>query len=228
MKKILLIAVLCGLAATSHAQTPIKAGTVQLGGTISYSQQTSDSPYTYYIGNGYGTTTQHYNSKSFFLNPSAGYFVADNLAVGVSFARILTTNSYTYDTSINTPFNEQRLKQTVLGAFVQYYRMFTDQFGVTGTLNAGYNHSVYGYRYDAPSANTSTSHGFSAALTPSIVFFPVPKFAVGASAGSLSYARSTNKQEGLNSVGGTGTDSSFGAAFGLSNLAFSGTYYFGR
>ena len=227
MRKTLLIAALCVLAVTSHAQTPIKAGTVQLGGAINYSQQTSDSPYAYSIGGGaYNTTTQHYTNKQLFLNPSAGYFVADNLAVGVSFARILTTNSYTYDISGYANPSEQRFKQTVLGAFVQYYRMFTDHFGVTGTLNGGYTHSVENYTYGNP--NTNTSNGFSAGLTPSVVFFPVPKFAVGASAGSLRYSHSTGKQEGINTIPGTSTYSSFAAAFGLSNLAFSGTYYFGR
>lgn len=229
MKKLFTLAALCTLAATSYAQTAIKAGTVQLGGSVNYSQQTSDSPYNYYTGSGQPTyTTQHYTNKGFSVNPSVGYFVADNLAIGLNLGYGRTKVVYSYDNTYNGygyDNNEQRSTQLGLGAFVQYYHMFTDQFGVAGTLSGGYNHTTQ--RYSSGSTTSATSNGYSGALTPSLVFFPVPKFALGASVGSLSYSHSTSKSDG-GFTEGPSSGSFFGANFGLSYLAFSGTYYFGR
>ena len=228
MKELFLTATLGLLVATSYAQTPIKAGTIQLGGNVGYSQQNSDNSYNYYTGTDYIYTTQHITIKSFFINPMAGYFVADNLAVGLSVAQNSYNTTYSYD----TPYlagNNQRNNQFSLGGFVQYYRMFTDHFGLVGTLNANYNHGTSTSSY-ATGSSRGTNNGFSTGLTPSIVFFPVPKFSIGASIGNIGYSYSTNEVEVYDNMLASGTNrgSSFGANFGLSYLAFNGTYYFGR
>ena len=227
MKKHLLIAVLF-IAATqvSQAQTPIKAGTVQLGGSIGYSRQSSDGSYTFSDGSGaINLTSQHAVSNYFTINPSAGYFLADNLAVGIS-------AGYTTNKVVFTYGNGGHIKGTskagnmYWGAFLQYYRMFTDQFGVSGTLSAGYNHSTQRYATNSINSYGGADNGFVGALTPSLVFFPIPKFSLGASIGSVGYTRTKMEQEaGVNSA--PLINSSFGANFGLNSLAFSGTYYFG-
>lgn len=223
-KKLLLIPVLCIAVQASQAQTSIKAGTVRVGGNVGYFHQSNDHPY--YYGNGSGglnTTTQHVSGSNFSINPSAGYFVADNLAVGVNLGYTTGRNLVSYDDGFLDGI-DQRSKQLVLGAFLQYYRMFTDQLGVAGTLSAGYSHGSSQYNFASANPGNGTSNGFVGALTPSLVFFPVPKFSLGASIGNLSYNHSTGKLDG----GLPNTTSSFGANFGLNTLAFSGTYYFGR
>jgi hypothetical protein len=228
MKKLFSTGAFCILAASAYAQTAIKAGTVQLGGNISYSQQNSDTPQSIYTGSGYVNSTQHISMKYFSVSPMAGYFLADNLAVGV---RLLYNNNksvYSYDSNYVVG-NEQRTSQLGVGAFVQYYRMFTEYFGLAGTLDAGYNHTTQRFS-SANSTNNRSGNGFSTALTPSVVFFPVPKFAIGASFGSLDYAYSTSKPT-ESSIGfneGRSTASYFGANFGLSYVALNGTYYIGR
>lgn len=228
MKKLFSAGTLCLLAASAYAQTAIKAGTVQLGGSVGYSQQSSDNAQSFYTGSGYINTTQHLNTKYFAISPAAGYFVADNLTVGINLSHNADKRTSSYDSSY-TPGNEQRTSQLAVGAFVQYYRMFTEQFGVTGTLNAAYNRITQ--RFSSGNNTSETKgNGFSTGITPSIVFFPVPKFAIGASVGSIDYAYSTSKAA-ESSVGfnnGTSTGSYFGANFGLNFLAFSGTYYIGR
>ncbi len=224
MRKRLLIAVLCVAAQVSQAQTPIKAGTVQLGGSVGYFHQNNDQPY--YYGNGSGglnTTTQHVSGSNFSINPSVGYFVADNLAVGMNLGYTMGKNLVSYDDGI-LPGIDQRNKQLVLGAFLQYYQMFTDQFGLVGTLSAGYSHGSSQYNFASSNPGNGTSNGFIGAITPSLVFFPVPKFSLGASIGNLSYNHITGKLD--RSL--INTTSSFGANFGLNSLAFSGTYYFGH
>jgi hypothetical protein len=160
-----------------------------------------------------------------------GYFVADNLAVGIGLGYNSDKTIYSYDTSYITG-SEQRISQFSAGAFVQYYQMLTEQFGLTGTLNTNYNHSKQQF-FTSNNPNNRTGNGFSAAVTPSVVFFPVPKFALGASVGGLRYDYSTSKptESSSGSVGfndRASTGSFFGASFGLNYLAFSGTYFIGR
>ena len=96
MKKHLLIAVLF-IAATqvSQAQTSIKAGTVQLGGSIGYSHQSVDHTFSDGLG-AINLTSQHAVSNYFTINPSAGYFLADNLAVGISAGYTTNKVVFTY------------------------------------------------------------------------------------------------------------------------------------
>jgi hypothetical protein len=227
MKKFIPLVLLIGTATCVQAQTVIKAGTIQVGGNISYYQQTNNGPYTYYNGSGSMTTTQHASTKSFSVTPSAGYFVADNLAVGFNFlySRINTNNSF--DSSYLTGNNTRQI-QTSVGPFLQYYHMFTDHFGLVGTLNATYNHFNQDYPNSAVLTTTYKGNGFGSTLIPSLVFFPVPKFALGASIGGLSYTHTKGKSEGNGVTTDTGSSSIFGATLGLNNLAFSGTYFFGR
>lgn len=227
MNKLLFIPVLLAATQLSHAQTPIKAGTVQVGGSIGYFNQSNDNPYSYSNGSGgINFTTQHGLSRSFSISPSAGYFVADNLAVGVNLGYNTNRTAFSYAEGVLTG-TDQRNKQLVLGAFAQYYRMFTDQFGIVGTLSAGYSHYTLHYNFGQVTPGDGTSNGFVGALTPSLVFFPVPKFSLGASIGSISYNHSTSKQDSSFS-NQSSTTSIFGANFGLNSLAFSGTYYIGR
>ncbi|RYE90462.1 MAG: hypothetical protein EOO37_02910 [Cytophagaceae bacterium] len=219
------------LAATAYAQSAIKAGTVQLGGGVGYSQQTRDIPQSIFNGSSYVNTTQHTSLKSFFISPMAGYFVADNLAVGIGLGYNSDKTVYSYDTNYLTG-SEQRTRQCNIGAFAQYYQMLTEQFGLTGTLNAGYNHSKQEF-ISTNSASNRIGSGFSAAIMPSVVFFPIPKFALGTSVDSVRYDYSTSKptESGTGFVGfidEASTGSFFGASFGLNYLAFSGTYFLGR
>jgi hypothetical protein len=228
MKKLLLTTALNLLIVDSYAQTTIKAGTVQLGGNVGYSQQDSDNSITYYTGANYISATQHTNNKSFSINPMAGYFIVDNLAIGLSVGQSNSKNVYSYDIP-NIIGSDLRSSQFNLGAFAQYYRMLTDHFGLVGTLTMGYNHGTSQATY-ANGGNRSTSNGFSAGLIPSVVFFPISKFSIGASLGNVGYSSSTSRLDSDTNVldNGTNSGSSFGAFFGLSYLAFSGTYYLGR
>ncbi|MDJ0366153.1 hypothetical protein QMK33_13420 [Hymenobacter sp. H14-R3] len=204
MKLLFATAALLGLAQAGYAQTAIKAGTIQLGGGVGYSRTSQDRPGTIYNGNTSTKVTDTYSQFS--IAPSVGFFVADNLAVGIN-ANYQSTNQ-----------NDARYFQA--GAFVQYYQMVSEQFGFTGTLGGGYQHVKSSSAYDG-------QNGFYAGLTPGLVFFPIPKLAIGASIGGLNYSRLSYKANGFNGSD-TYSSSTFGANFGLSQLLFSGTYYFGR
>lgn len=225
MKTTFMLAALCALAQVGYAQTAIKAGTVQLGGGINYSQQSGEGTYNYYsAGNPY-STIQYTKTKNLSLNPSVGYLLADNLALGLGLAYSSYKMSFDY---ASNPYNtlmasEQVQNQISVGPFLQYYHMLTEQFGLAGTLGAGFSHNSLRYSDDT----RYYGNGLYAGLTPSVVFFPIPKFAVSTSVGGLTYAYSTSKSDNnLNASEGKG--SSFGANFGFNYFTLVGTYYFGR
>jgi len=219
MKKLFLLTLLSSLAGGAQAQTAIKAGTVQLGGNVGYWHTSSEAP---------GNTSGYYPTKSTTINsqfvvaPSVGYFVADNLAVGISGAYKATHDEYRQSSSATSSL---KTKQYQVGAFVQYYKMVSEQFGFTGTLGGGYQYLGQPYNYGS---STLVSKGLYANIIPSVVFFPIPKLAIGASIGGISYASyNYDSPAGFNSSDSY-ESSTFGASFGLSQLLFSGTYYFGR
>jgi hypothetical protein len=233
MKKLLSILIALVSAQATHAQATIKAGTVQLGGSIGYFQTKTEAPYSFNAGNGETITTQHADFKTFNVTPSVGYFIADNLAIGIlaNYGKSSAINSY--DTQyIGNEF--QNSKQLSIGGFAKYYKMLSEQFGIAGLLGISYFHTAMDFANQYQHGE-QTSKGEEASITPSIVFFPIPRFAIGASIGSLLYSHQKTDL-GNRTINGysspypdnTLTSSSFGAKFGLDQLAFSGTYYFGR
>jgi hypothetical protein len=119
---------------------------------------------------------------------------------------------------------------------VQYYKMLSEQFGLTATLGAGYESNVMtrqyyqsiGGGYPVPYSSKLKATGFYGALTPGIIFFPVPKFGLTATIGSLSYNRLKVKNDQAGNNAPDETASSFDVGFGFSQLQFGANYYFGR
>ena len=216
MKKAFLLSTLLGAATiAAQAQTTIPKGTVSLGGSVGYSY--SSDEYKSTLGSGSSTK---YSTSSFSISPYVGFFVADNLSIGLNVSYASSKPEYSGsnipDASPKATTNFQ------IGPFVQYYNMLSEQFGLVGTLSAGYEHT------SRPATSNSvglTGSGFYSGITPSIVFFPIPKFSIGASIGSLGYSR-LSIDSGSSTSEETLTD--LGVNFGLSQLQFSGTYYFGR
>lgn len=218
-KNLLLIALLGGTATAAHAQTAIPAGTVSLGGNVGYYRHTNSLQNV-----GAGQTSEAVSSQ-FQIAPSVGYFVANNLAVGLSLGYTATKNTYT--SAFSTALSDLPSSVTFRsGAYVQYYKMLTDQFGLVGTLGAGYQYNritdIYGPAGNMSSAETKQK-GYYASLTPGIVYFPIPKLGISATVGSLFYSRLKETPTASEPV-----TTDFGASFGVSQLQFGGTYYFGR
>jgi len=204
MKNLLLgLSLLGSTIGASYAQAPIKAGTVQLGGGINYSSGTTD-----FQSSGLQPSGSPYYGGTFQLSPSMGYFVADNLSLSLGLM-MQRRNGNNY---------------LSVGPSLQKYKMLTDQFGFTGTLSAGY------VRINQPSSNIGRDvayNGFYATLTPGIIFLPIPKLGLGASVGNLSYNYLSGSATSVIGRFDT-TQSGFTAGFGLNQLTFSGTYFFGR
>jgi hypothetical protein len=220
MKNTVLLALLAASTQVGHAQS-IAAGTVSLGGSVGYSKTTNKVS-----SNAAGATET--TSSQFSFSPSVGYFVADNLEVGLNMGYTATRRPYVSST---TRAELDPTTNLSIGAFGRYYKMFTEQFGVTGALGLGYQ-STKSSEYNGNNILEYKGSGFYANITPAIVFFPIPKLGISASIGSLGYSQLNNDyQTGPNIIPPAGYEnktSTFGANFGLSQLQFGGTYYFGR
>lgn len=218
MKKLSSLLLLGSLAGTAQAQTVIKAGTVQLGGAVGYARTTQDSPTV--TASGYPITAT-YTDSQFQIAPSVGFFVLDNLAVGINGSYQITNHSTKQSNGGSLP--DITPWQLQVGAFVEYYKMLGEQFGFTGTLGAGYLRTDQGQPNISPNAN-----GFYAGLTPGIIYFPIPKVGIGASIGTIGYSSQQTTVPGVTSTSQKYDNSSFRANFGLNQLTFSGSFYFGR
>jgi hypothetical protein len=219
MKKILLLALLAASTGAAHAQS-IAAGTISLGGNIGYSRSSTE----FKVNAGRNSYTNEFTTSRFQFSPAVGYFIADNLAIGVNLGytaeRTTTSNNSPGQPDPDNPEARTNLR---VGPYVQYYKMLSEQFGVLGTLGAGYQNST------TPSTNNSDetkANGFYAAITPGVIFFPIPKFGISASIGNLGYDRLKLDTDANSET--SASSNTFGASFGLSQLQFGGTYFFGR
>ncbi|GAA3959073.1 hypothetical protein [Hymenobacter antarcticus] len=233
MKKLILLALVVASTQSIQAQS-IAAGTISLGGGIGYSRSSNKV-------SGTSNNTAYSNegiTSQFSFTPTVGYFVADNLEVGLNLGYTSYHQFYTTTKSSPVVVVAELDPTTTLrvGPFVRYYKMLTEQFGLIGTLGLGYqNQRSQNYNNNnGPNSGIydTKASGFYAGLTPGIVFFPIPKLGLSASMGSLGYGRLKYEHP---SGGNTqlfkdyeSNISDFGANFGLNQLVFGGTYYFGR
>ena len=200
---------------------------MSLGGGIGFFSRTDKSEFK--VGN--NTFTGESRNSLFQFAPAAGYFFADNLALGLSLSYTARSEEITRTGPGSTSPNALDASTFLrVGPCGQYYKMLSDQFGVLGTLGLGYQ-SCFAPSYSSGGGSgavmeTNTSGGY-VSLTPGVIFFPVPKFGISASIGGLGYDR-LNIKRSDDADGRSRSTSSVGASFGLSELRFGGTYFFGR
>ncbi|GAA4351668.1 hypothetical protein GCM10023185_10520 [Hymenobacter saemangeumensis] len=225
-KQLLIFTLLGGASTIAQAQSAISAGTISLGGNIGYSRNTHYSEFN----NGYNTYTDETANSEFRFSPSVGYFIADNLAIGLGLGYSAQSSKITRTgPGRNSPDPLDASTTFSVGPYAEYYKMLSDQFGLTGRLGVGYQRTFQPY-YSGSSANIvveAKGNGFYAGFAPGVVFFPIPKFGISASIGGLYYSRvsttRSNDAEGVSSH-----SSGFGARFGIDQLMFGGTFFPGR
>lgn len=226
---------LCGIATTYQAKAQIAAGTKLVGGSLSFGSSTSSS---YDSRNPSGRQDLENKSYGFSINPNAGVFLADNLAVGVGAGFSFNKSTYPYYEGPAPDLYEQVSKgySIIAAPFLRYYYLPTETFGLYGQLSAGVS---YGQgKSESSAANRlpfkSSSHSVFANITPALVFFPTAKLGLELAFGNIGYGRSTSKidepqyNQQYNRTTRKETYSGFGANFSLNNLALGASYYIGR
>jgi outer membrane protein W len=170
MKRILAV---CALALTAgYVQAQTTAGRMMIGGNVGYTTQESE------------ITMGDQKSKTLNINPQVGYFVADNLAVGLQVSYYNQKNNYPdpFDTDGET---ENKYNSTSLLPFVRYY-IFTPNekfafyaealagIGFTTTDNEGFDEKIKG-------------RSFTAQLSPGFSYFFNEKWALDLALSGISY-----------------------------------------
>lgn len=205
----------------------VKPGTVAITGGVGYTTTTTKVTS--------GTSSADYNVSQFYITPGIGYFIANNTLVGVSLSYSVGSTPGAATTVVTGPVRPALAGDKVLrlGGFIGHTRMFTDNFGVFGNLNAGYqNVRTQDYSATNPTLTADTrGTGYYVALTPGISYWPVRAFSVSATMGSLDFSRlnydyPTNSGATPNNYDNHTND--FGARFGLNQFVLSATYFIGR
>ncbi|MCB2410451.1 outer membrane beta-barrel protein [Hymenobacter lucidus] len=244
MKKTIGGAALLVLLATA-AQAQIAPGTILLGGTMRYSAQSREGT----LANT-DQTVKLAQTNQFTISPTVGYFLSENLAVGLnlSYSHLKTTD---YQYIVAVPVSGSGLGSVIkngrieskgpsfsVGPVARYYAFVGEKAAFFGQLGAGF----WGDRTESkpedvlvgsPSSARSTGSGYYAQLAPGFVFFPTPKFGLEVSLQGLMYQRGESKTEITSSiqpkpVSQESTNSSFAAGLGLSNLQIGAAFYLGR
>jgi hypothetical protein len=215
----------------SHAQAQIPAGTKLLGGNFTF---TSDK---------YSAEDPNFSSPQktatnkvwgLYINPSAGVFLADNLAAGfaVGFGTSKSTQPYYDPTTFDKYVQVGKQKTVYASPFLRYYYLPTETFGLYGQLSAGYSRQ-WGETESGSSnlfATKNSGHSVFTSITPALVFFPVAKLGLELTFGSIGYDRSVNKSNNSPATRFNRKEiqSSFRTNFGFNNLALGASYYIGR
>jgi outer membrane protein len=158
------------------------------------------------------STTSRGNEKvnGFNFSPKAGYFVTNNIAVGVA----LGFGSNKHDMGFGV---EEKITTFSVGAFGRYYFKPGSQFSIFGQLGVNSNSS----KDENTVGNITTVskiNGFDVMLSPGISYFVSRSLAIEASFGALGY-----ETEKPNTPGADSTDS-FGLNLNLSSINFGLVY----
>ncbi|MBB6272647.1 hypothetical protein HDF26_003104 [Pedobacter cryoconitis] len=188
MKKLLTLMMLCASAMAVNAQT--EKGKYILGGTIGYSSTKYE--------NSQGASKQN----NFDLLPSAGYFVSDNLALGlgIGYSRNVTTSttSTTYYVSPAVSYANYSLKETTdyftVSPFIRHYVNISEKFKFFSQFSVpmkwGNRKSEFITKNPAldviPNTKVKTT-SVGVGLEPGFAYFPTKKIGIQLSVGGLSY-----------------------------------------
>jgi opacity protein-like surface antigen len=155
--------VLIALAASAMAQT--QQGSKFLGGSFNFSTQTTSSTNN-------GATTLGPRTNSIQLNPSVGYFIADNLAIGAGFSLGMDRT--------NSRANDSWSGNNSIGflPFVRYYYSLDEKVYLFSQASLGF----FTGRDRANNGTTTTigdrSNVLSFSAGGGLALFPTPNFSI--------------------------------------------------
>lgn len=146
--------------------------------------------------------------NGFNINPRLGYFVSNNIAVGINvgFASIKAEDGATID---------QHETSTSFGVFGRYYFTPANKFSFFGNLGVDYTTSK-----DKLANPEIKTNGFGVSVSPGISYFLSNNLAIETSIGLLGY-----KSEKVDLPGAKALNT-FQFNLGLSNIAFGINYKF--
>lgn len=171
-------------------------------------------------------------TSTFSLSPKIGFFMREDLAVGVSATYLRNRTASVLNTyySRGIPINVmiEVVDQTILiGPFLRLYKPVGTKTAFFGQASANY---LYRFRKGMPGSGlfepeTTNTKGATLHLTPGFVFFPDNILGIEMTLGNIGYEHSYYKTHGPKT---TTTNNYFEADFGLSNLTIGISLHLGR
>lgn len=183
MKKLVMIAIFGLLTSAAMAQT--SAGNMMIGGGFRFGSSTQE------------TGADDLKSSNFGISPTFGYFISDNLAVGVN----VGYNSFNYS-------NDDKQTSFNFGPFVRYYKFIADD-KFAFTVDAGFG--IGSGTYDSELFGERKTGSFDVFVSPGFAYFFSPKWSLDFQLQGISYNTSDPNKDTDNDKG-----SSFN--FGASSL----------
>ena len=185
--------------------------------------------------------------NSLYSNIRLGYFLKDNLAIGIltGYQRTAYNNNYSSSNSSSNPYNSisnsnQTINAIDIGLFARYYKMInSSKFGVFVQVNTQYQRgNVNTTTYNTTTNNTGTSqtsevtsqksNTFSVGISPGIVYFINDKIGVEASYGNIAYSISNTKPLSNIEHSIHQRNEGFDANFSSTTLQLGVNFYLGR
>ncbi|NBW37398.1 MAG: porin family protein [Cytophagia bacterium] len=173
MRNFVIIAILVLFTTTVKAQTA--KGNMVIGGSFRFSSTTQQ------------TTNDDLKSSSFGISPSFGYFVSDNLAVGVN----VGFNSVNYT-------NDDKQSEFDFGPFVRYYKFIADdKFAFTADAGFGLGSG----KYDSQLSGERKTSSFNVYVSPGFAYFFSPKWSLDFQLQGISYSTNDPNKDADNDKG---------------------------
>jgi hypothetical protein len=234
MKTTLLIFTALVLSINSSAQ--LNKGSMMISGRFNYSKNNSTTKDTSIFA-----SNPINDGKSFNLNLSYGYFVADNIVVGI-YGGYGNSNSKSENTQFNGSgfiYNRNSFTNSGLsaGVFSRYYKWLgKSKFAIFGSLTAGYNSGKQQQKQSSQygaSIIENNSHAdysvMSIGFNPGLVYFFTKRIAVETSFGNMGYSTRLSRNYSANDSYSETRNSSFDTnlSLSLSNLYWGVNFYFG-
>jgi hypothetical protein len=174
-----------------------------------------------FIGGGYSATVRNSsngngedsNYRSFQIYPQLGYFLNERYAVGggISYFSALNENDYGQGT-----YQNYRDRGVGIHAFAKRYFTIAEKFFFSVGGTASYDRSRSKVE-NGSAESTRKGYVISLNMTPSLIFFPSPNWAIEGGIGGLSLSHSRSLSDDSKST-------SFGLNYGSFSLGFS--YFF--
>lgn len=198
MKKLLTIAMLCASALATHAQT--EKGKFIVGGTIGYSSTKYDNE-------------QNDNKQTNLdLLPSAGFFVSENLALGlgIGYSRNVNEIDYKADITIHLAYYMRKdiSDYFTISPFIRHYVNISEKFKFFSQFSVPMKWGTKKYEIDHknPAADVipdskSKTTSIGVGIEPGLVYFPAKKIGIQLSVAGLSYIwnKTENKADSFSS-----------------------------
>lgn len=174
------------------------------------------------------------------ISPQVGYFVAENLAIGLGLS--YSGDTYMRQDKSNSGNGTSAITETSValtyGPFVRYYKPVGERAAFFGQLglnigNVTDSQKLEGSNFEGQKADKDVKYSLlGASLSPGFTFFPTDHFGLEISMGGLSYGRSKlkDKPEGTevpDTWEDDNTETSLDASFGLQGLSIGATWYLG-